>query len=377
MPGMACASGAVQPKHDAQAIMARVHAPQAPAASELDRLSIEELLKRLHVPGLSIAVIHDFKLHWANGYGVVDARSKRQVGPATRFQAASISKPVTALAAMRLVQEGRLMLDADINTILTSWRMPASALTRDQPVTARALFSHTSGADDGFGFDGYDPAAPLPSIVQILDGKKPANNGKVLFARAPFEASKYSGGGLMIVQQALTDVTGTPFPQLLQATVLKPLGMTRSSFLPPVDDGDVALAHDKHGQRMNAPWRVYPELAAASLWSTPTDLAALIIDIQTALRGPGGRVLGQQAAREMTTPVGVGRYGIGLAIDQRGDGWYFSHGGSNWGYRAFMLGHLRKGYGLVIMTNGDNGMALMNQVADRITNAYQWDQDDK
>ena len=333
-------------------------------------------MKQLHVPGLSVAVVDNFSIHWAKGYGVADAATGRQVDTSTRFQAASISKPVTAMAAMHMVQNKQLDLDADVNTMLRSWRVPVSEYTRKQAVTPRALLSHTSGADDGFGFDGYDPSAPLPTVVQIIEGKTPANNGKVLFARAPFVTSKYSGGGFMIMQQALTDLSGQPFASLMDAAVLGPLQMSNSSFLPPKTAGDAsnaALAHDKHGRRMGPPWHVYPELAAAGLWTTPSDIARFIVEIQIALRGPGSKVLSQQSAKEMIAPVGVGRHAVGLAIDQRDSGWHFSHGGDNRGYRAFMIGHVRKGYGFVIMANGANGMALMNQVADRIANAYQWD----
>ncbi|RFP14763.1 MULTISPECIES: serine hydrolase [unclassified Duganella] len=348
---------------EAGLLMARVEAP-------LDAQSLPALMERLHVPGVSIAVIKDFKLHWAKGYGVADMETGRLVDTETRFQAASISKPVTALAAMRLVQEHKLDLDADVNTMLKSWRVPASELTRTQAVTPRSLFSHTSGADDGFGFPGYAPGAPLPSLVQILDGRSPSNVGKVVFARAPFEAYKYSGGGLVIMQLALTELTGLPFERLMQSTVLAPLRMSNSSFEQP---SYAALAHDAQGRRMEAPWKLYPEQAAAGLWTTPSDLAKFIIEIQTGLRGAKGMVLEPRYAREMLSPAGVGPYAVGLTLGQRGDGWYFTHSGSNWGYRAWISGHVRKGYGVVIMANGDNGMALMNQIADRVATAYHWD----
>lgn len=368
---------AVQARDDVASLIARIETPPtSPGHDDLDSLAIAALMKRLHVPGVSIAVVKDFKIHWAKAYGVADAQTGRVLDTATRFQAASISKPVTALAAMRLAQENRLNLDADINTMLKSWQVPRSALTRKQAVTPRSLFSHTSGADDGFGFPGYEPNAPLATMVQMLDGRPPSNVGKVAFARAPFEAYKYSGGGLTIMQLALTELSGRPFAQLMASSVLGPVGMSDSSFGPPALER-AALAHDEQGRRMQAPWRVHPELAAAGLWTTPSDLARFVIEIQTAARGPKGRVLEQRFAREMITPVGIGRYAVGPAIDRHGDGWYFSHNGSNWGYRAWMTGHVRKGYGLVIMTNGDNGMPLMNQIADRVAKAYDWDSIDK
>ncbi len=361
---------------DVKSVIARIENPQSPSRKDLDKLSLPALLKLLNVPGVSVAVVKDFKIHWAKAYGVADAKTQRPLDTRTRFQSASISKPVTALAAMRMVQENRLNLDADINTVLKSWQVPKSDLTRDQAVTARSLLSHTSGADDGFGFPGYDVAASLPTLVQILEGQPPSNVGKVGFARAPYAASKYSGGALVIMQLAMADLCGRPFAVCMQSAVLAPLDMTNSSFEQPTAVGDnpnAALAHDKQGRRIGPPWHRYPEQAAAGLWSTPSDLAKFIIELQTALRDANGKVLDRQSAREMISPVGVGRYSVGLAIDQRGAGWYFSHSGDNWGYKAWISGHVRKGYGLVVMTNGDNGMAVMNEIADRVEKTYDWD----
>jgi len=281
---------------------------------------------------------------------------------------------------MRLVQEQRLSLDVDVNTLLKAWRVPASELTRGQPVTPRSLFSHTSGADDGFGFPGYDPAAPRPTMVQILNGQAPSNVGSVVFGRAPYQGYRYSGGGVEIMQLALDELTGLPFADFMRSTVLAPLGMVNSSYEQPIGAAfaaHAARAHNGQGRGMPAPWHVYPEQAAAGLWTTPADLAQFVIEVQTAVRGPKGRVLSQAFAREMVTPVGTGPFAVGLTIEKRGEGWYFLHGGSNWGFRADMLGHVRKGYGVVIMTNGDNGTALINEIEARIAAAYGWDSLDK
>lgn len=367
------ADPATPTQHETAPFIGQIEAAQIAGTGEFDQLTLPALMQQLHVPGLSIAVVRDFKIHWAKAYGVADVATGRLVATDTRFQAASISKPVTAMAAMRMVEAGQLDLDKDINTFLTSWKVPASKLNRKQSVTARSLFSHTSGADDGFGFPGYPPEVALPTVVQILNGQTPSNVGKVLFARAPYTEYKYSGGGTMIMQQAMMDICRCAFEQLMQSTVLMPLQMSNSTFgdLPAAQTA--ALAHDAQGKRMQAPWHVYPEQAAAALWTTPTDLARFIIEIQTALRAEKAQWLSRQAATDMTTQVQVGPYAVGLQIEQRGPEKFFSHGGSNWGYRAWMTGHISKGYGMIIMTNGDNGMALMNQVADRITNAYGWD----
>ena len=247
-------------------------------------------------------------------------------------------------------------------------------------MTPRALFSHTSGADDGFGFPGYDPSAPRPSVQQILDGQPPSNVGPVLFARPPFQGYKYSGGGITIMQLALTELTHRPFAELMADAVLEPLQMTNSSFVqppPPATAAQLARAHDGQGKAMGTAWHVYPEQAAAGLWTTPTDLARFMIEVQTAGRGPAGKVLSQASARQMTAPVGTGPYAVGLAMEMRGEGWYFSHGGSNWGFQADIVGHLRKGYGVAVMTNGDRGRALINEIEARVAAAYGWDSLDK
>lgn len=378
--GLSTAKPVAQPGPDAAAMMARIEAPQVPDRQGLDALTLDQVMRRFRVPGVSVAVIKDFKIHWAKGYGVADVSTSRPVRTDTPFQAASISKPVTALAAMTLVQTGKLGLDDDANRHLKSWRVPEGALTRPQPVTPRSLMSHTSGADDGFGFPGYEPSVPRPTVVQILDGASPSNVGKVTFARPPYAAYKYSGGAVTLMQLLLTDLTGEDFAALTQSRVLGPLGMADSSFeQPPPEARAARLAHAHNGQGAhgNVPWHIYPEQAAAGLWTTPSDLARLVIEVQTAARGPKGQVLSQVSAREMTAPVGTGPYAVGFGVEQRGQGWYFGHGGSNWGFRCSLLAHVRKGYGVVVMTNGDAGGGVITEIEARVASAYGWDSLDK
>lgn len=379
----ACLATAVplaQPSTETAALIARIEAPQLPDRQGLDALSFEQVMRRFRVPGVSVAVIKDFKIDWAKAYGVADVSTGRPVRTDTPFQAASISKPVAALTAMTLVQDGRFALDDNVNEYLTSWRVPESAFTRTQAVTPRSLMSHTSGADDGFGFPGYDPAAPRPSVVQVLDGGPPSNVGKVTFARVPYAAYKYSGGAVTLMQLLVADVTGEDFAATLQARVLGPLGMADSSFeQPPPESRAARLAHAHNGQGAhgNVPWHIYPEQAAAGLWTTASDLARLAIEVQEAVRGPKGKVLSQVSAREMTAPVGAGPYAVGFAVEQRGQGWYFAHGGSNWGFRCSLIAHLRKGYGVVVMTNGDAGGGVIAELEARVASAYGWDSLDK
>ncbi len=382
--GRAYAVGGISPDaalQDGSApLIARIEAPQSPNRQGLDPYTIQELMQKFRITGVSVAVIKDSAIHWAKGYGVADVDGGRPVEPDTMFQAASISKPVTAMAALKAVQDGRLSIDADVNQILKSWKVPEGEWTATQPVTLRSLLSHTSGADDGFGFPGYAPSQPRPTVPQILNGEKPSNVGAVLFARPPFAGFKYSGGGFTIAQLALTDALGKPFAEIMQTSVLDPLEMKDSTFeqpLPAAREAKAAHAHSGQGRAMDASWHVYPEQAAAGLWTTPSDLARFAIEVQRALAGPKGRVLSQAMAREMVAPTGVGGYAVGLSIEKRAEGWYFSHGGGNWGFRCNLVAHVRKGYGVVVMTNSDSGGAILGEIEARVASAYGWDSLDK
>ena len=359
--------------------LARIEQPQSPSRQGLDPLTLEELMNKYGVPGVSVAVIQDFGVECARGYGTADVETKLAVDAHTLFQAASISKAVTAVAVLKAAQDGRVSLDVDVNTYLRSWKIPQGKWS-NSAVTARALLSHTSGTDDGFGFPGYHPSEPRPTLVQILNGEKPSNVGPVCFERPPFAAYKYSGGGTTILQLALVDVFGRPFAEIMSEQVFQPLHMQDSTFeqpLPSSFDTRSARAHDAYGKAKDTKWHVYPEQAAAGLWTTPTDLALLVIEIQRALRGTAGCVLSQTAAREMITPVGMGPYAVGTVIKQRGEGWYVSHDGGNWGFHCRFVGHVRKGYGMVVMTNGDWGIPVIDEIESRIASAFDWDSLDK
>ena len=345
-----------------------------------ESLGVPELLAQFKVPAVSVAVIREFKIEWAMAWGVKDAKTGEPATVDTLFQAASISKPVAAMASLRAVQDGRFALDQDINTILKTWKLPARPSSTGEIVTPRMLMSHTSGTDDGFGFPGYLPDAPRPTIVQILDGVPPANRGSVRVGRPPMTGFKYSGGAVTIQELALSDALGKPFTQIMREMVLGPIGMANSTYeqpLPVNRQAQAARAHDQNGQPGEAAWRVHPEHAAAGLWTTPTDLAKFAIEVQQALAGRSTRVLSRAMAQEMVTPVGVGPFAVGFPIAKEGEGWYFSHGGSNVGFRCDLIAHRSKGYGAVIMTNGDSGGRVITALREKISRSAAWDMYDK
>ena len=370
------ASSVAQSRTPADYMRAIEGVQASPGDNGLGALTIEELMERFNVPGVSVAVIRDFDIHWAKGYGVADVATGARVDTETVFQAASISKPVAAMAALRAIQDGLFSLDDDINDVLESWTLDGGAFTSARPVTPRSLLSHTSGLGDGFGFPGYDPSEARPTVVQILDGHELSNVGPVFMERPPMTFMEYSGGGVTVMQQALTDARGRPFVDIMRDDVLTPIGMLNSSYEQPIAperDRNAASAHDRQGRSRGSKWHVYPELAAAGLWTTATDLALFAIEVQKSAIGESNRVLSRATVQEMLSPVGVGPYAVGFAISRLGEGWYFSHGGSNWGFRCNLIAHKVKGYGLAIMTNADQGGALASELSRRIQLAYEWD----
>ena len=338
-------------------------------------MTLAELMSWFRIPGLSVAVIKDFQLHWAKGYGVADAETGRLVDTSTLFQAGSISKPVSAMAVLKAVQNGQISLDDNINKILHSWQLPSRPLSNDPPVTPRMLASHTSGLGDGFGFPGYEPGVPLPTILQILQGLAPSNTPVLWMERAPLSVMKYSGGGSTILQLALTDTLKRPFPEILRELVCEPAGMTDSDFdqpLHPKRQLRAARSHDRDGPLLPR-WHVYPELFAAGLWTTATDLARFALEVQLSVHGRSNRILSRSMVQEMLNPIGVGDFAVGFRIFQHGGGWYMEHTGSTYGFSCLLLAHKLKGYGLVVMTNCNPIPEFMKEMKERVARAYDWD----
>ena len=342
------------------------------AGRPLPAKPLAERMAALKTPGVSIAVINDGRIEWARGYGVAETGGGAPVTPRTLFQAASISKPVASLAALRLVEQGKLSLDQDVNERLTSWKVPESDLTKTEKVTLRRLLSHSAGLTV-HGFGGYPSDAAVPALVQVLDGRKPANSAAVRVDVLPGSIWRYSGGGYTVMQQLLMDVTGRPFPALLSDLVLTPLGMTDSTYEQPLPEARRAAAASGHrtdGSLLPGRSHTYPEMAAAGLWTTPTDLAKFLIEIQQALQGRS-KVLTAATAREMVT-VQKGSYGLGLTLEGAGAAAAFGHGGSNAGFRCAMTAFVEGGRGAVVMTNGDQGGRLGSEILRAVAAEYKW-----
>ena len=333
------------------------------------RSSLAERMVELGVPGVSIAVLVDGEIEWARGYGFADLESRRPVTTNTLFQAGSISKPVAALAALQLVQEGLVALDANVNDYLTSWRVPANEFTAEAPVTLGGLLTHRAGLSVS-GFPGYGPDEMVPDALGVLDGR--GNTGPVRVVRRPGERWQYSGGGYTVMQQLIADVRGAPFPDVMRRHVLDPIGMARSTFeqpIPPDRQDDVAIGYRPDGTPVPGGWHTLPEQAAAGLWTTPSELALFACEVQRARGGESTRVLNEALAREMLTPD-EDNWGLGPGISE--DGERFRHGGSNPGFRSTFAAYINGDDGVFVMTNSDAGSGLAHEIAITVAEAYRW-----
>ena len=336
------------------------------------RLNIQGLMKAFNVPAFSVAVIDDYKIVWAKAYGVTEPGGKTPATPRTLFQAGSISKPVTAAGMLSLVQQGKLSLDEDVNKKLTTWKVPENELTRDQKVTLRRLASHSAGLTV-HGFPGYDVDEKVPTLVEIFKGEKPANTAPIVVDFVPGSDERYSGGGVTIEQQLMMDVSGKPFPALMKELVLDKAGMTDSSYeqpLPPMRAVLTAGGTYADGKPVHGKWHIYPEMAAAGLWTTPTDLAKFAIEIALEKRGLANKVLSQAMAAEMlkmqSKSFGVG---FGLNPDHPGE---FLHNGADEGFQALLVMNYETGQGVALMANSDNGILVANEYLRGIAKEYQW-----
>jgi CubicO group peptidase (beta-lactamase class C family) len=357
-------------------MIAKVEASLAPrihvVGEPVEAWSLSDRMAFYGVPGISIAVIKDGKIAWAKGYGVLETGQQTPVDADTLFQAASISKPVAAIAALRLVEQGKLSLDTPINDYLESWQVPDNEFTA-QPVTLRQIMSHSAGLTV-HGFPGYAAGQPVPTVVQVLAGAAPANTAPVRVDKLPGESWRYSGGGYTVMQLAMTDVSDRSFADVTRELVLAPAGMTRSAFsqpLPDADRADAATAHRPDGTVVPGHSHTYPEMAAAGLWTTPSDLLRLGLSVVAAANGKPGAILGPEMTREMLT-LQAGSHGLGFSLENKGDGQVFSHSGANAGFLSLMFTYTDGRGGAAIMINSQRGGELIGEISASIAAVYGW-----
>ena len=364
------------------------------------------------VPALSIAVIDQGELVWAKGYGTLEPGGGPAVDTETLFHGASLSKVVNAITVLRLVEDGKLGLDEDVNNKLTSWKVPEGKFNRSRPSTLRNILSHTAGFNLPIFGVGYPAIGPTPTLLQILEGKRPATNPAiaVVYSEGPDTAAPvlravkagnqltgpkinpvhrpgsgsfhYSGGGIAVTQQLLVDVTQIPYEKLVKNKVFDPLEMEDTTFeqiLPAHWAERAASGYSVKGKRVNGPDRVYPAMAGAGIWTNPSDMARVVVEIQEAANGRDSAILTPWAARQMLTghvdyPGSVipTQVGLGLFVNGKDEAATFFHAGSHAGYRTYLVGTVKTGKGVVVMTNSDNGFDLIGEVVAAVAREYGW-----
>ena len=333
--------------------------PRDSAGHELD-----DAFARSGAVGASVATIAGGRAVERAVFGRLDARSGAPVGETTRFQAASISKTANAVAVLILIERGALSIDAPVNACMKRWRLPGRFGDR---VTVRHLLSHAGGTNV-HGFGGYGPGAPLPGTVQILEGGEPSNSPGVVAERRPGLAYRYSGGGTTVLQALVEELVDAPYEDFLATAVFEPLGMDRSGYLAPTDLTDVARAHTARGNPVRGGHRRHPEKAAAGLWTTPEDVAKLLIGLHDALAGSATPVLSKGSIELMITPV-VADAGLGVFVADDG---VISHSGANHGFRSYFVFDVRSGDGVVAMSNSERGARAPARLLEAVGTRRGW-----
>ncbi|MBD2757240.1 serine hydrolase [Spirosoma validum] len=361
-----------------KAVLAKIHQVEQHLAANVRTPSdkdwtLQERLAYYRIPGISVAVIHNYQVEWAKAYGFADVAQQNPATSETRFQAGTLGQALNGVGMLTLVQDKKIDLFADINQYLTTWKFPYDSVTNGKKINTANLLSHTAGLPF-LRFSGYTVNEVLPTIPQILDGHKPANSPAVRSRFAPDLRSLYSGGGLVITQQLLQDVTHQPYDQYMQERVLKPMGMIHSSFSqPPVQSSQLATGYDLDNNEIAGHYKLFPEQAAGGLWTTPTDLARYVVETQLAYRGNSSNVLTSDLTRLRLTPYVDSSFAMGVQLITRGTERYFTNETYGAGFSAVYYGSLTNGNGLVILANSDNASVnIIPELMNSIARVYNW-----
>lgn len=343
---------------------------------KVSQMSLQAAMAYFKVPAISFAVIENNQIIWANASGFINAARTQAVNTETLFQAGSMSKPVAAITALALVDQGVLNLDAPVNPLLKGWQIP-QAKEFSNAVTLRELLSMSSGLNGG-GYYGYVPGAPLPSVIQTLQGAGPANNPPVSMIYQPGTQYYYSGAGYEVVELLINSQTSDSFPDVVKKMLFTPLGMSQSHYQQPLTSAlvqNAAQATDMNGNAFTYPWRVVPEYAAGGLWSTPTDLAKMLIELINIWQGKSHGLISQKLAETALSPQQNTPYGLGFVVAGTGKTLHFMKLGQNAGYQGWLVGYPATGQGIVVMTNSDNGRELAQDLIFAVAKAYHWPTD--
>jgi CubicO group peptidase (beta-lactamase class C family) len=344
----------------------------------LERSPLSNEMNSNKVPGLSVAVIDDFRVAWAKGYGVTDVRSKTPVTPETLFCAGGISKFVTAVGVLRLVQENKLDLDEDVNRLLIHWKIPANQFTSGHPVTIRELLSHSAGVNRHRP-SSFPPSEQLPDLLELIKGGPSSFGVKPLdVVLQPGGRFDYSSGGFLILQQLLIDVENQPFPEIMRRLVLDPAGMKHSTYDQPTDSKPEPARASGHspsttGRNLEAHVLAFPELAGSGLWTTASDLAALVINLQRS--GEPGSLLSRSSyeilVHQVVSNAGLGVFVVG-DVESRRFRVRTSDSTVEDTFTGWLVGYVHGGKGAVVLANAPTAFPVGFSLIRSIALEYNW-----
>ena len=330
---------------------------------------LQDRMKYYNVPGVSILVLKNGNVHWSKLYGVADANEGTELNEETLFQVASVAKPFTALGILKLFEKGRINLDVDVNEYLKDWQLAETEFSKKEVDSIRRILSHTAGLS-GHGFDGYPQDGDFPSTIDVLNGA--AASQAIVVDDLPGKNWRYSGGGYVILQRVIEDVTGMPFAKYMETEILKPLGMSNSTFQQPLDSNkykNVSSAHNNQGEVVPGKWYNYPEAGAGGLWSTALDLAKYCKEIQEIYAGKRDGIISKKTL-DMMFEKTLNDWGLGLHMMGEANDLMFGHEGMNEGFFADFRS-FAKGDGVIVLTNGSTGN-LTAEFLRSISSYYKW-----
>ncbi|MFD3450213.1 serine hydrolase domain-containing protein [Microbacteriaceae bacterium 4G12] len=328
---------------------------------QIKNINIQERMEHYHVPGLSIACIEDGQVSRAEGFGVLEVGTSKKVSNESVFSACSISKFLTSMLAMSLTEKGILHLDEDVNNRLSSWKVPENEFTQNKKVTLRNLLSHQSGITDPQGsFPELNPNQGFPTVVDVLEGRTPYCNVPIEVKYEPGSDFQYSDTGFCIIQQVIEDSCAKPFAQVMNEHIFQPLKMENSTLEPFIQEESRQISscgHNKHGELVEGAYPIYPYPAAAGLWTTPSDLALLVIEFLNSLKGESKIGISVSTAKEMIRPQGCRDWaGLGIFLDGLEQEIEMSSLGWGVGFQCMMVAYPYLQTGAIIMTNADLGV---------------------
>jgi len=337
----------------------------------VQKMNIYERMEHYNVPGVSIAVVENGRVKWAKGYGYANTKDSTVVDTETLFQAGSISKPIAALSALKLAEDGNVALDKDVNEYLKGWQVPENEFTKDEKVTLERLLTHTAGMTV-HGFPGYQQKDSFPEITDVLNGD--GNTPKIFVDTTPGSNWRYSGGGYTVMEKVVEDVSDLPLEAYMEKNILGPMGMKNSTYEQPISkkyQNNISAAYYRNGEIIEGLWHNYPEQAAAGLWTTPSDLTVYCIEVQEILKGKKDGILTKETVEKMLTKH-KNDWGLGPSLNGEKDSLVFGHGGKNAGFTNNMSAYAHLGHAVIVMTNADNGGQLAREIELGIFDYYGW-----